>query len=327
MLFHFIRPYAFYALIPLIPILFMWWRASQSGDQWQKVCDAHLLSHLLVGKGTKSKFSLLVFTIAWLIATIALAGPTWKKEPQPILRKEQAAVILLDVSVSMLAGDIKPSRIERAKFKVLDLLKNTNEGQVALIAYTDEPFVVSPLTQDAKTVASLVPVITPEIMPVFGSDLNKALKMAGDLLTQAGLQNGSIIVVTDSKPKSASFSTVKKLKTEGFDTSVLAVGTEQGGPIPLSQGGFLKNKKGDIRISKLEPKALKDLAKAGGGVFTTLTANNQDVNKLVKQVSRQDQRFLDEEESEMKSDLWQDNGHWFLLLILPVILFGFRRAR
>jgi Ca-activated chloride channel family protein len=324
--FHFLRPYAFYELLLLLPIIYYWWQAGAKVDQSQKVCDSHLLSHLLVGQSAKTKLPLWCFTLAYLISVFALAGPTWEKQPQPLLQKEQAVVILLDTSISMLADDIKPSRIQRAKYKVLDILKSLKEGQVALIAYTEEPFVVSPLTQDAKTIANLVPAITPEIMPVFGSDLNKALNMGADLISQAGLQNGSIIIVTDSTPQSGDFMTAKKLKEVGIDLSVLAVGTEKGGHIPLSQGGYLKDNSGNIEISKLDPGALKTLAKSGGGAFTKLTPDNKDVSILTEQVTKQDEHFFQDEKEEITGELWQDNGHWLLLLVLPFLLLSFRRT-
>lgn len=323
---HFIRPYAFYALIPLLPLLWFWWRAHRKGDNWQGVCDPHLLKYLLVGQSTRKNLSSWLFAIAWTISVIALSGPAWDKQPQPVFRAEKAVVILLDVGVSMLANDVTPSRMQRAKFKILDILNQLKEGQVALIAYTSEPFLVSPLTQDAKTIAGLVPVLSPEMMPVLGSDLTKALKLAGELLQQASLQNGNILIVTDSAPDLAAQQEAEKLQTQGFDSSVLAVGTEQGGPIPLPQGGFLTHADGAIQLSKLSPEPMQQLAKIGGGRFLELTADNQDVDSFLQQMRRQDDHFMHSEETDLKGDLWQDNGQWLLILILPILLLCFRRS-
>jgi hypothetical protein len=137
---HFLRPYWFLALVPLLLILIgLWvglWRARRAGTAWQGLVDAHLLPHLLVGEpGRPRRLPLVLLALAWLMGVVALAGPVRERLPQPVFSTTAKRVILLDLSPSMNAADVAPSRLARARFEVLDLLAASREGQVALIAF------------------------------------------------------------------------------------------------------------------------------------------------------------------------------------------------
>jgi Ca-activated chloride channel family protein len=164
---HFLRP-EWLLLIPFLALM-LWLLRKPGGSlqSWKKVCDDHLLAHLTAGKKVSgSRWPLILVGLAWLIGTIALAGPVWQKRPLPLFKATEARVIVLDLSRSMLATDLQPSRLHQARFKLADVLDRTEEGQVALVAYAGEAFVVSPLTQDAKTIQSMLGSLDPAIMPV-----------------------------------------------------------------------------------------------------------------------------------------------------------------
>ena len=184
---HFIRP-LWLALLPLAVILPLVWRRLRrpSGD-WSKVCDAHLLRWLSVGNGAAkpSRFGPWLAGLVWLIAAIALAGPSWQKLPDSSFTSRDARVLILDLSVSMLAEDLKPNRLAQAHFRLSDMLEATLEGQTGLVSYAGDAFVVSPLTSDTNTIRNMLPALRPDVIPVSGSRPDRALELAAELLQRS----------------------------------------------------------------------------------------------------------------------------------------------
>lgn len=297
---HWLRPYYFLLLIPLPFIL---WRLScyvGSARVWQSVCDDTLMPYLSMRDPGKQRWPLGLLTTIWLLATIALAGPAWHKTPQLVFRSTQPQVIILSLAESMMVADLKPSRLTRAKFKLIDLLRMADEGQVGFVVYTGEPFVVSPLTNDSRTIMNMVPVLEPGIMPLTGNDLVSALKQAHKLLKQVGAPHGDIIVITDNVSGPKVLSLAKKYQSEGYATSVLGVGTKQGGPVPLPHGGFAKDGNGALIIAKMNLRLMRRLANVGGGIFAAIATGNQDVDaitRLTKTNRWSDEFFAGEDES------------------------------
>ena len=174
--FHFLRPEWFYVLIPTVLLYLLLRKRDATASNWSKSIDPMLLPYLIETSGETTKrnpFYLLL--IAWLIMITALAGPVWQKTPQPVQTKEDALIIVLDLSLSMYATDIKPNRITRARQKLLDIVTKRDEGVTGLIVYAGDAHVVSPLTDDAATIAAMVPALAPEIMPIYGSSLAPAM--------------------------------------------------------------------------------------------------------------------------------------------------------
>ncbi len=304
--FHFIRPLFLLLLIPLALILSQLLFSKHSNNSsWRNACDAHLLPHLLRRvNSVNNQLPLLLLAAGWLIAVIALAGPTWQRLPQPVYRSLAATVIALDLSDAMYAGDIAPNRLTRAKFKVDDILKQIKDGQIGMIAFSSEPYVVSPLTEDAATIVAMVPVLSPAIMPVNGNNIGRALQKSADLIKQADIRDGQIILITANKPTAADNKMASELAKQGFKLSVLGIGTTQGAPISVS-GGFMQDAQGNIVLSQLDPKALQQLAREGDGQYVAFTNNNQDVTTLLTHDSNALQ--LKAEESTAKTDQWKDH--------------------
>lgn len=331
--FHFLRPDWFYALIPLT--LLLWWLWSRHGQRsrWEGVCDSELIQPLLTGgKGTGPRLPLTLLALGWLLAVTALAGPSWTKLPQPVLAKQQARVIVLDLSRSMDAADLKPSRLAQARFKTLDLLKAIDEGQTGLIAYAGEPFTVSPLTDDSATIAALLPSLDTTLMPAAGTRTDLALAQAGRLLQQAGVSHGQVILIGDGvAPLQASLKQARQLRADGHRLSVLAVGTRSGAPIPTQQGGFLSDHNGAIVIPRLDPQPLETLAAQGGGQLIMMDSSGKDIDQLLATsvLSLDTDTKSDTSDSMLSSlhaDLWREQGPWLLLLLLPLAALGFRRG-
>lgn len=323
--FHFLRPYFL-----LLFVLLFWfaWRIyvySKNSNVWSNVCDTALLSYLLVGTEKKKGWMhlfLLMFVGSLLI--VAMAGPTWSKLPQAVYKKESARVFVLDLSRSMDATDLSPSRVSRAKLKLIDLLESSKEGQSALVVYAETPHVVSPLTDDSHTIISMIPSLSTDIMPTKGSRADRAIMKAAQLLTQAGSHDGDIVLLTDGVKLEKVGEVAEKIAAAGYRLNVIGIGTEQGAPIPVAGGGFLKDNNGNIVIPKLDKKQLKSLALSGGGIYSDITVDDSDIKRLQKMSLHENLQKNNPFAKEV--DLWRDQGYWFLLAALPFAALSFRRG-
>jgi len=324
---HFLRPAWLLAILPLVWLLWRYWRGRQQGGAWQAVCDPHLLPHLLVaGAGRGSRTLLWLLAVAGVLVIVALAGPVWSRLPQPVYRNSAATVVLLNLSESMNAPDVKPTRLTRARLKLLDFLRRQREGQTALIAYAGEAYVVSPLTDDAATIASLVTALESDIMPAAGNNLDQALHKADALLDQDGVPHGGrILLITDSPGSGNVRELIADLARKGRVLSVLGVGTRDGAPIPASGGGFVLERDGGILIPRLQPKQLAALAAAGHGHYVRLTTTDADLNQLwpAGQATRIDSKRASRNRS---ADVWREEGPWLLLLVLPLLALVWRQG-
>jgi len=332
---HFIRADWFYAFIPLLLFLILSFKTTQDEKNWQSIIDPQLMPFVLSKNSGKKRrrYPLFLSFIAASLCITALAGPVYKKLPQPVYREQSSLVVLLDLSQSMNATDIKPARLSRAKLELLDLLKTRKTGQTALIVYAADAFVVTPLTDDNATIANLVPSLETGMMPSQGSNLSNALVKTLSLFTQAGIINGDILVITDGINQRDE-DAIRKIASQGHQLSIFGIGTPAGSPIPLidsEQGGFLLDRNGAIVIPKLDLSSLQQYALKGGGLYTSLQANDDDVNKLARLFeshnldnSQDNGQKENAADSNINADLWQEEGHW---LLLPLLFFAALWAR
>ena len=233
-----------------------------------------------------------------------------------------ALVIALDLSRSMDAADIKPSRLARARFKINDILRKRVDGQTALLVYAAEPYVVSPLTDDTNTIIAQLPALVADLMPNQGSRPDRALRKAAELLRQAGATRGTVLLVSDGVDAAEAIPAARELNAAGIRTSVLGVGTESGGPIP-AQGGFVKQANGDIVVARLDTRQLEALAREGGGTYRALTDDDTDIDALLRVAAP---LAGDTADTGLQTDVWREEGPWLLLPLLPLVALLFRRG-
>lgn len=196
--FHFLRPFWLLVMIPALATWYGLWRQQNRAASWLQVIDQHLLEHLIVGDSQRRRIRPIhILLVAWIISTVALAGPAWRLEPSPFADDEAGLVVLLKVSGTMLADDVQPSRLERAKQKLRDLLELRTGAATGLIVYSGSAHLVMPLTRDDRIVSTMVEDLTPELMPVDGDVLSEALQLAEQVLAQSGAA-GSALVIADN---------------------------------------------------------------------------------------------------------------------------------
>ena len=321
--FHFLRA-GWIVLIPIaILLIFFFKRRMLTIGNWEKLIDKRLLPYVMSRRQlSDNQYKWWLISLISVLSIIALAGPTWERIEQPSFRTDQSLVIALDLSRSMNAQDITPNRLTRAKLKILDILERRQGAQVALIVYSANAFTVTPLTSDTDTIIALINSIDTSIMPSRGSYPALAIDKGLQLLNQASVSNGEIILVTDGGITSDSFSSAQKLRDEGYRLSALGIGSMNGAPIPKETGGFITDNIGQITISRLEVDDLKDLVEIGGGNYTSITSNDQDIDTLLSEVYS----AVRESDDSVTTDQWKEFGPWLLLIIVPFGSLLFRKG-
>ena len=325
--FHFIRPEWLFALIPAVVIAVLLFRRYQQSTAWADTIDPTLMPFLLIQPPKKPSVNPLpILLLGWVLAILAVAGPTTQKIPQPILEREDALVIILDLTWSMYASDVSPSRLTNAKRKITDLLMARNEGMTGLIVFAGDAHAVSPLTDDNKTILSLLSTLGPEIMPAPGSALAPALTLARSLFVSAGAATGRVLVITDEvRDAQAALSAARALSKQ-YPLSLMIVGTQSGAPIRLPQSmgdNFLKDAQGSLVIPAVNFDAITRFADASGASVSELNLLNDDLAVWLEPPNRLEESFRIVERD---FDLWEELGPYLILILLPLAIVGFRRG-
>jgi Ca-activated chloride channel family protein len=322
--FHWIRPEWLLAIPIVVAIAVLLARRQLGAGQWRDIIDPELMPYVLSrapGRGVDYRWWLL--GLAGVVVSAALAGPAWQRIDQPVFRAEQALVVALDLSRSMDAQDVAPSRLARARLKILGLLERRQSGQTALLVYTANAFTVTPLTDDTDTIAALVNSLSTDIMPSRGSYPEVGIRKGQALLEQASVGYGEVLLVTDGGTSPAAEKAARDLRDAGYSLSILGVGTREGAPIPRLSGGFVTDNRGAIAVARLEERGLRDLSVAGGGRFAVLSPDDSDLDHLL---SGEIRAATEAGEESVVSDQWREEGPWLVLLLLPLAALAFRKG-
>jgi len=324
--FHFLRPLWLLALIPALFFFGRLWRLDAQGSAWHKVIDQSLLPYLLsASKSTSQRLPLILLIAAWVISVLALAGPTWSKQTQPVQERQEALVIVLDLSLGMFANDQDPNRITVARRKIMDLLDTRREGQTGLVVYAGEAHMVTPLTDDSVTIRAMIPALSPNIMPVVGNNPAEAIAMANSLMDDAAAVNGRILLITANVPRDQNADIQDILSHNRYPLHIIGVGTPRGAAIPVSNGEVLRDNSGQVVVSAMDRGNLQALSSSLNGRYSDISINASDLETVLSDslLRGDDDSYL---ESEEEVELWQDAGPWLLLLLLPLCALCFRRG-
>ncbi len=318
-----LRPDWLWALPLVVLVTYAMARRELAPGNWQRIVDPALAPFVLSQSASRRySYRWWLMTLGGILAVLALAGPSWNRLEQPVFRSEQAMVIALDLSRSMDAQDLTPSTLTRARLKILDILERRKSGQTALVVYSSNAFTVTPLTTDVDTVAALVNSLATDIMPSRGSYPIAAINKGRQLLDQAGVGYGEVLLITDGGTSPAAEKAARDLADAGYTLSVMGVGTKEGAPIPIAGGGFVTDRAGNLAVPKLESRELQSLAAAGRGRFTILSVDDRDLDILLSGVV--DPSSASDES--LATDQWLEEGPWLLLFLLLLAAFAFRRG-
>ena len=324
--FHFLRPIWLLALIPAVIFFVAMWRINTVVTAWDKAIDKSLLPYLLDrSKNAAQRTPLLLLFSAWLLSTIAMAGPVWEQLPQPVQKREDSLVIVMDLSLSMFAPDHNPTRLDLAKRKLRDILALREEGQTALVVYAGDAHVVTPLTDDVVTIDALAPSLSPNIMPLFGSNPMSAIDMAINLLDDVESTDGRILLMTDGiNGFEQELLITDQIQKTDYELLVMGIGTEEGAPIRTSDGSFLTDETGAMVVPTLNKNVLQSLTNRVSGRYHDIQLSDADLAFLLAENQLLDNEELTEVEEEF--DVWYETGPFLLFLVVPLTALAFRRG-
>src|SRR5277367_4284022 len=300
---HFLRPHWLWLLLA-IPVIYLSFRIRDNvRSRWKRYIDPELLEHLIVSRKRRWRLRPVhMISLLILIGAVAMAGPTWKREQPPFTEDRAPLVIALDLSETMNAIDLDPTRLERVKLKLRDLLKVRNGGRTALFAYANTAHMVLPFTTDNSLFDLYLSSLSTSLMPSRGKDTAKALRTVEDFLKDEPVP-GTILFVTDGIEQRAlpEFRQFAAPQDNQNDILVLGVGTSNGGPVRTAGNGFLNDRTGRRVYAKLDVNALRSLSRIDVAA-TTLTLNDDDI----KWIQRRVQHHLEAVQQQNSKTRWID---------------------
>jgi len=324
--FQFLRPLWLLVLL-LIPLLI--WLQHHAGpgqSQWHRVIPRALLQPLLPAGSGRPYSATRIRVVAPLVlalTALALAGPSFRSAPSPLQQQDDSLVVVLDLSLSMLATDAEPDRLTRATRKIRDLLATREGAFTGLVVYGADGHVVTPLTDDRRTVEGMLGALDPVIMPASGNRADLGVARAVELLDQGAPGRGRILLITDSLNPRYGERIRQQLADSPWQLNGLMVGTENGAPIPLPERGFIRD--GDqVVITRASLDELASVAESTGGRALPMTTTDQDITRLG--LRARDHDVWQQAVRERMTERRQDDGYWLLWLALPLVLFGWHRG-
>ena len=312
--FHFLRPWWLLLIPAALWLHVVLRRAVSSADQWKGIIAPELLEHLVVGgrKGRRLRPYQLQMALL-VVASLALAGPAWEREITPFTEDRAPLVIALELTESMLGTDHPPTRLERARQKVNDLLDVRRGARTAVVAYAGSAHAVLPLTEDTELINMYLESLSPEVMPRSGDRPDRALELAASMLAREGAP-GTILFMTDGIDRDYAEAFRATFAGSSDQLLLLAFGTEAGG---LIEGGGVNE-----MAPPVDRAGLQAAASAGGGSLVISTVDDSDIAGLNRRV----QRHLVNATGSDENLQWRDAGYLLVWPLALMTLFWFRRG-
>jgi len=278
-----------YWLLLAVPAVAMlcWWRLAKRRERLEEFAETALLPALIPEhqKQNSRLVGLAVMTgLAVFFISLSLLRPLWGFTWKESKRKGVDIVVAIDMSESMLAEDVSPNRLERARRELIDLTEHLRGDRVALVAFAGTAFIETPLTLDYGTFRLFLESLSPELIPVKGTNIEAALSKSISAFTLesendeilSATRARAIILITDGEHLEGRLERIRELVEKNrIGIYIIGIGTPQGGPIPLSDG-YKKDKEGNVIITRLNVPLLTELAEKTGGIFVQSISSDQD---------------------------------------------------
>lgn len=321
--FMWLRP-AWLLAIPVV-LVWLWALSKRAGNAgWNAFLSQQSIKHLRTISAQPPYFR--YFAAPLVLACIAMAGPSLMSGPHST-RTDYARILILDLSPSMLARDLRPDRLTQARYKTIDLLRGHSDGEVALIVYAQTAYRVTPLTDDPSTIEALIPTLHPDIMPAAGSQVEAALQLATDMLQDVCIASGDIILITDGVSDSA-LTFLQAQEKPPYRLSILGIGTTGGATIPQGTSLLVDGQQQPV-VARLNSQALQQLASHYNGRYSEWSADSSDIDHLTSQRRPGNRWFraANSTDGDIQSfDRHQDLGYWLLLPLLASAIVAFRKS-
>jgi len=312
-----------YGLLLIVPlVVFLTWSGKRSRILLERFVNAGLVDKL-VSQQTRerrhTKATLLVLAITLMI--FALSQPRLGFQWEDLTQVGVDVIVALDVSNSMLAADIKPSRLERAKHKVADLLKMLDGDRFGLVAFAGTSYLQCPLTLDYGAAEIFLNAIDTDLIPLQGTAIGHALRTAVDGFSAVEKKSKAIILITDGEDhEGEALQAAEQAQKEGVRIFVISIGQAEGAPIPdfRQGGGFLKDERGEVVLSRLNETGLKQIALMTGGAYVRSVMGDMDLNKIYLEEIKQ--KIEKRELRSTRRKIWQDRFQWVIGLALILLM-------
>lgn len=327
--FQFLRPYWLLAMLPVFWIVWRIWRQKLTQGGWNKIIATPFQPLLLNQTGLQQQHRrtnawLIGLLLLWSSAIIALAGPSFQTINVPAQKQQQGTVIVLDLSLSMLADDISPSRLERVKFMLTDLLKQHPELRTGLIGYAATAHIITPISDDNTTLLGLLPALNPVIMPSYGSNPMKGLTLAQQLLEGAHITQGHIIWITDDIETNQIADMNDWFHQSLFSTHIMVVGSHAGGAVHIPNYGLLKDESGKVVLPTVPVERFQPFSQQPKVSISQFDVAADNVNHLLSQQHALNSTKPEDETRQHQYPL--DSGMYLLFLLVPFAALLFRRG-
>ena len=320
--FHLLRPMWLWAVVPALALWVLMVIEQRRTLRWRQAIAPHLLKHLVRHPKRRPWLRPTVVVLPSLLAvTLGLAGPTWTRQPTPFVQDRATLMVALDLSESMNAVDVEPTRAERAEQKIRDLLVLRPGARTGFLVYAGTAHVVLPPTDDRGVLEAYLVSLGPGVMPVAGKEPVKALRAAEEALA-AESAPATILFVTDGIAERDAPAFAEHRNTSRHQVLVLAVGTTAGGPVRAGRTGYLQDRRGGRVIATLDRKGLEALERQAGAFVVGVTTDNRDV----QQISRRVDTSLEAVQAVDDRIPWEDAGYYACFLALPLSLVWFRKG-
>ena len=319
-----LRPLWLLAVPVLAWLLWRLWHRERQSGRWQLLLPAAFHQALLRGgSGRSSKLPWLALGMAWLLAVLALLGPSWQRVEQSNQKPADPLVILLELTPQMLATDGRPNRLEQTRRKLLDLLEARRDAQTAIIVYAGSAHSLVPLSDDLATSRNLLEALKPSLMPEPGRRADLAVAHALQLLDQAQLGQGRLLLISSALDEEERSGIQQALQKRSVPLLILGVGSREGAPVAQEDGSFLKDSRGAILIPRLDVRSLRETAEAHGGRYAAMRLDDEDLRRLGLLEGTQAMRAAGEP---TLLDSYVDQGYWLLLPLLLLAACAGRRG-
>lgn len=319
----FLHPEFIYLMLPLVLVLF-YFLLTQKEPQASLFSDEVLAKLRVQSNALTLRARNGLFLLMFVMMILALAQPVIEEGKVKVQAKSADIMVALDISDSMLCEDLYPSRIELAKEKILTLLTLSDQERFGVMAFANDAYLVSPLSFDHRAVRFLLKQMKPSHMTEKGTDFMQLLQAAAELLGEN--KKKYLLILSDGGDQAAFEAEAAYAKEKGIKVFVLGIGTEKGGPIKMSGGGFLQHNGGTV-ITKLN-RAVADLATKTGGAYIASVASDSDIRAMLSEITEKtDRRSLEEEEITRYIPLFMFPLGFAMLLLLVATSSMSRRKR
>ncbi|WP_347900622.1 tetratricopeptide repeat protein [Pseudomonas purpurea] len=321
---HWFRPW-WIVLLPLLGwLLWQLWHRQKRAGRWQMILPPAFHAALLSGgNGRESKLPWVALGFAWVLAVLALLGPSWERVEQTSQKPADPLVVLLELTPHMLATDAPPTRLEQARRKLLDLLQQRSDAQTAIVVYAGSAHTLVPLSDDLSTSRNLLEALKPSIMPEAGQRADLAVAKALTLLDRGALGQGRILLIGSSLSEQERQGIRQALRGQAPTFLMLGIGTREGAPVASEDGSFLKDEQGAILVPRLDGPSLKAFANELGGRYRQARLDENDLRGLGLLNGPQGLRT---DGQTVHLDTWADQGYWLLLPLLLLAACAGRRG-